>query len=120
MEVQGCATEAALIDAVAHAGFTAHVMRPIGVVQPPAPPTAGPTPAPAPATPQRAGKRASAAGGSPSGTGFQKLTSESTVTLSVPGMMCMGSCGSKVKKALGAVAGVKGECVHVFVIAVHV
>jgi hypothetical protein len=35
--------------------------------------------------------------------------STTTVQLSVPGMMCMGSCGSKVKKALSGVVGVGGE-----------
>ncbi len=51
------------------------------------------------------------AGGSVGATAAAPATT--MAVLSVPGMMCMGSCGSKVKKALGTVAGVKGECVQV-------
>ena len=58
------------------------------------------------------------AGGSVGATAAAPATT--MAVLSVPGMMCMGSCGSKVKKALGTVAGVKGECVHVFAMAVLV
>ena len=43
------------------------------------------------------------------GSGAPGPAATTTVQLSVPGMMCMGSCGSKVKKALGGVAGVGGE-----------
>ena len=43
------------------------------------------------------------------GSGAPGPAATTTVQLSVPGMMCMGSCGSKVKKALGGVVGVGGE-----------
>jgi hypothetical protein len=38
-------------------------------------------------------------------------TAPLTTVLTVPGMMCMRNCGSKVKAALMAVAGVQGVCV---------